>query len=302
MVQSVINNSSSSAAKQGVLIMCRSGNTLGALANILNKSSVTVLTAQTPDDAWEIVRKGLVGCIVQDVTNVSHDAFVFFRACRSSRNTFTIPFLFLTAENFIPPKYEGVWPETVRDHWLALPCPAQQFMSSVRNLLSSSQPAAQNQQSIKRTGSAVYNASTMKPVRMAAAESAPVQTALLSGKLGTLQLSQILGLIEPLKLTGCLKLFDGVRTGCAYFVEGKVHHAELNEIIGSEALFLLFHLNNGSFQFEVAPPTNLRTVEGNTMSLLLEGMRKMDEAKAIVSAIKERQNTGAYASIAMQEE
>jgi len=33
------------------------------------------------------------------------------------------------------------------------------------------------------------------------------------------------------------------------------------------------------------------------MSLLLEGMRKMDEAKAMVSAIKERQNTGAYASV-----
>src|SRR5205814_6616749 len=93
--------------------------------------------------------------------------------------------------------------------------------------------------------------------------------ALFSGKLGTLQFSQILGLIEPLRLTGALKLFDGVRTGSVHFVEGKVHHAELNEIEGSEALFLLFHLNKGTFQFEVGPPTPLRTVEGNTMSLLL---------------------------------
>jgi hypothetical protein len=123
---------------------------------------------------------------------------------------------------------------------------------------------------------------------------------LFAGRLGTLQFSQILGLIEPLRLTGVLKINDGVRAGSVFFVDGKVHHAELNEINGSEALFLLFHLSKGTFNFEIAPATPQRTVEGNTMSLLLEGMRKMDEAKAMVSALKERQNTGSFGAVSMR--
>lgn len=312
------------SANKRVLLICRSANTLGALASILNKAGATALTAQHASDAWEIMRSGPVACVVQDLTNVTHDSFLFFRSCRSSRNTFGIPFLFLATAEFIAPKFEGVWPETARDNWLPLPCPAHQFLSSIRSLISANQPASGaaplpfsapspvSSPTPAASGaqpgiSSTTNTAAMlapvggKPyassVYLPAVNAANAVNALFSGKLGMLQFSQILGLIEPLNLTGVLKLFDGVRTGSVHFVDGKVFHAELNEIEGSEALFLLFHIKKGSFQFEVGPPTPRRTVEGNTMSLLLEGMRKMDEAKAMVSAIKERQNTGAYSSI-----
>ena len=39
--------------------------------------------------------------------------------------------------------------------------------------------------------------------------------ALFAGQLGMLQFSQILGLIEPLRLTGVLRLVDGIRAGNA---------------------------------------------------------------------------------------
>lgn len=300
--------------------MCRSGNTLSALASILNKAGSAALTAQTAVDAWEIVRKGAAGCVVLDVTQLTHDALGLFRACRSSRNSFTIPFLFLTTDNCISPKFEGVWPETARDAWLALPCPAPQFLSAIRNLLAANVPPPlapiQMDDAIETEGSKAPTARNLIPVRTSRRSGTGIYTAtpsranfpvtgngdnapdtLFTGKLGTLQFSQILGLIEPLRLTGTLKINDGVRAGDVYFVDGRVHHAELNEIEGSEALFLLFHLSKGSFQFDVGPATQRRTVEGNTMGLLLEGMRKMDEAKASISALKERQNTGAYASV-----
>jgi DNA-binding response OmpR family regulator len=310
------------SANKRVLLICRSANTLGALASILNKAGAIALTAQHAADAWEIMRSGPVTCVVQDLTNVTHDSFLFFRSCRSSRNTFGVPFLFLSTTDFIAPKFEGVWPETARDNWLPLPCPAHQFLSAIRSLIAANQPAsgvaslpfsapaqvsAPSASGAQPGISSTTNTAAMlasvggKPyssgVYSPAVNAANAVNALFSGKLGTLHFSQILGLIEPLNLTGVLKLFDGVRTGSVHFVDGKVFHAELNEIEGSEALFLLFHIKRGSFQFEVGPPTPRRTVEGNTMSLLLEGMRKMDEAKAMVSAIKERQNTGAYSSI-----
>ncbi|HLX63682.1 MAG TPA: DUF4388 domain-containing protein [Planctomycetota bacterium] len=315
MSENLFENNS---ANKRVLLICRSANTLGALASILNKAGAVALTAQHAADAWEIMRSGPVACVVQDLTNVTHDSFLFFRSCRSSRNTFGTPFLFLSTADFIAPKFEGVWPETARDNWLPLPCPAHQFLSAIRSLIAANQPASgvaplpfsgqapSGSASQPGISSTTNSASTLAAVSgkafgsgtyLPAVNAANPVNALFSGKLGTLHFSQILGLIEPLNLTGVLKLFDGVRTGSVHFVDGSVYHAELNEIEGSEALFLLFHIKKGSFQFEVGPPTPRRTVEGNTMSLLLEGMRKMDEAKAMVSAIKERQNTGAYSSI-----
>ena len=305
------------ASKADVLLVCRCSNTLGALAAILNKAGSAVLTAQTPVDAWKIVRRGAVGCVVLDITLLSHDALQLFRACRTSRNTFGVPFLFLTTIDCLTPKFEDVWPETARDAWISLPCPSPQFLTAVRNLLAAnvrmtmppierSAPVNHMDGSatppvglppVQRSASGAYNTSGFQSGGRLAVNAANLENAIFSGKLGTLQFSQILGLIEPLRLTGTLKIFDGVRTGDVYFVEGKVHHAELNEIVGSEALFLLFHLNKGSFQFEMGPATTFRTVEGNTMSLLLEGMRQMDEVKASISAFKERQNTGAYAPI-----
>ena len=299
-------------AKSTVLLVCRSTNTLGALAAILSKAGVTALTAQTALDAWEIARSGTVGCVVLDVTHLTHESLGLFRACRSSRNTFELPFLFLTTDDCIAPKFDGVWPETARDAWLALPCPGPQFLSAVRNVIAANVPPAPAPIKIEDddVDSNLPTPRTVLPITvrrravtsssntgMLAVNAAISQDALFSGKLGTLQFSQILGLIEPLRLTGVLKIFDGLRMGDVHFIDGKVHHAELNEIMGSEALFLLFHLTKGSFQFEIGPPTAFRTVEGNTMHLLLEGMRKMDEAKASISALKERQNTGAYTPV-----
>lgn len=297
------------ASKADVLIVCRCNNTLGALASILNKAGSAVLTAQTAVDAWKIVRRGAVGCVILDITALSHDALQLFRACRTSRNTYSIPFLFLTTDNCVTPNFDDVWPETARDAWIALPCPSPQFLTAVRNLLAANVHMAMSpNSSAEMEDGSVTPAVALLPVQKNAPKSqssrlannaitAPQESAIFSGKLGTLQFSQILGLIEPLRLTGALKICDGVRTGDVYFVEGKVHHAELNEIVGSEALFLLFHLTKGSFQFELGPPTTFRTVEGNTMSLLLEGMRQMDEVKASITAFKERQNTGAYAPV-----
>ncbi len=311
---------SDGAPNSGVLLVCRSANTLGALASILNKAGATVLTAQSTTDAWEIVRSGSVRCVVQDITHLTHDSLALFRACRTSRNTFSIPYLFLTTDNCMPPKFEGVWPETARDAWLALPCPAPQFLSAVKNVLAANVPTTAKPKHLDESEETDATAVPTPPTRiqpvkrrtvdpsgrfsatqtnsgMLAVAANNLESALFSGKLGTLQFAQILNLIEPLRLTGTLKIFDGVRTGDVHFVDGKVHHAELNEIVGSEALFLLFHLSKGSFQFEPGPATQIRTVEGNTMHLLLEGMRKMDEAKASISAIKERQNTGAYSPV-----
>jgi hypothetical protein len=117
-----------------------------------------------------------------------------------------------------------------------------------------------------------------------------------SGQIGQLDVTKILGMIEPLRLTGVLRVADEQREGSVHFISGAARHAELNEIEGPDALFLLFHLKSGSFRFDTSAPGDKRTIEGNTMALLLEGLRQMDEAKAMVKAFRDKRQPTQQAS------
>jgi hypothetical protein len=130
----------------------------------------------------------------------------------------------------------------------------------------------------------------LPPVATAPEDLLNAHGAVFAGKLGTLDVTKIISMIEPLRLTGVLTVSDGKRMGLVHFIEGAVRHAELHDIEGADALFLLFHLKSGAFRFDLEPPAQKRSIEGNTMSLLLEGLRQMDEAKAIIKAFQQNRS------------
>jgi CheY-like chemotaxis protein len=271
-----------SARPRGVLLLCQCEATTGALAAILTQNNESALTVNSWVEAWECIMSGVVGCIVQDLTDPDTDALALFRAVRTTQATSTIPFLFLIKKDYTVIKFEGSGAQFVRDAWLMLPCSAPFFLASLRGLLD--QQAALE--------SSAYN-SAVKVAASAApsTESGPPSGddgAILSGQLGTLDVTKILAMMEQLRLSGQLRVADGKRLGFVHFVNGAVRHAELNDIEGPDALFLLFHLKTGTFRFELKVTTDKRTIEGNTMALLLEGMRQMDEAKALVQAFHDR--------------
>ena len=270
---------------RGVLLVSDSENTLGMLGAILNQNEETALMAQTVEDAWGCLRTGTVGCVVHDLTATSLDALTLFRAARSSQGTEWIPFLFLIARDFPLPALERGGAELVHDCWLGLPCSAQLFLTTVRSLLN---------QKISRQTQALLKLPAVaetKPAEPSHCDPDALLTdkgAIFTGQIGTLDVTKILGMLEPLRLTGLLRVADGKRLGRVHFVEGCVRHAEMNEIEGPDALFLLFHLKSGNFRFDSSPPPQRQTIAGNTMQLLLEGMRQMDEAKALVKAFHQK--------------
>ena len=266
---------------RGVLLVCQSDNTMGALAAILNQNNETALTAQTPREAWDCVRAGGVGCVVLDLTSPPLDALTIFRTTRSSQSTCRVPFLFLIKKDHKIAKLDLAGPDLVRDSWLVLPCSSVLFLTAVRALLDSKLRDTQILQPLR------------EPAPNAEAGAHPEWLlaggpGMFSGKIGLLDVTKILGMVEPLRLTGMLRVADGKRMGNVHFVEGAVRHAELNDIEGPDALFLLFHLKAGVFRFDMGPPASKQTIEGNTMTLLLEGLRQMDEAKALVRAFQEK--------------
>ena len=238
------------------------------------------LTALTALDAWECVRAGPVACIVQDITAPDAESFSLFRAVRTALRTSKIPFLFLVTQDFKIPKLEGAGPDNVPDSWLALPCSADQFLNQIVKLRE------------KAANYAKARAISMAPELSPPNQPPPPNKntlSVFSGQLGVLDVTKILSMVEPLHLTGILTVDDGKRSGQVHFVQGSVRHAELNDITGPDALFLLFHMKTGAFRFDQEKTSSNETIAGNTMMLLLDGMRKMDETKALIKTFRETQ-------------
>jgi len=297
----------STGGPRGVLLLCQSEETLGALAAILDKAGIIVLIHQDLKDAWEHVKSGRAGCVVLDAEGPATEALAFFRAARSSAKTCEIPFLFLIAKDSPLPQFDGLAPEVAPDAWLLLPCSAEQFLKQIRAMLAhtpkqaAAQPLAKPFEAVEpATGPALpappQKLDTVFRFVPAPEELLQAPGAVFAGRLGVLDVTKIVSMVEPLRLTGVLKMSDGKRYGQVHFIEGAVRHAELHEIEGPDALFLLFHLKTGAFRFDIETEPCKRTIEGNTMALLLEGLRQMDEAKELVKAFQHRKagSTGGH--------
>lgn len=70
-----------------------------------------------------------------------------------------------------------------------------------------------------------------------------------------------------------------------YFDNGRVVHAEFNDLVGDDAVYTLFSDERGSFEFQVGVPAPEITVESSTENLLLEAIRKLDESNRDSSSI-----------------
>ncbi|MBI3832114.1 MAG: DUF4388 domain-containing protein [Planctomycetes bacterium] len=275
-----------------ILIISRDEHKLGLFAEILGKIGAPVLTAQSVEDAWECVKAGAVGVVVHDLTYPMPDDTLLMRATRSSPTTYNIPYLFVTRNDQPQPILQPVGDEQVLDAWIVLPCPSQQFCNKVLVLMdvSRQQQAKLAAQAAVEVGKAIALSApgAAAPQETAGSQAEPATTSIFRGKLGAFDIVKIMSMLEPLKLTGTLVVTDEKREGRIHFVDGSVRHANMNEMIGPDALFLLFHLKKGDFRFEPGEPTAERTIQGNTMGLLLEGMRQMDEAKTIIKRLQER--------------
>lgn len=281
-----------------VLVVCRSPQVLATLAAVLQSAGERVLTAGSIEDAWECVRMGGIGVVVQDLTACQAEDFLFLRTLRSTIGTNGIPVIGLTQAGLLLPELALLGEESVKDAFLKVPCPGHQLVALVRQLRASSNTMAVPMLD-EQTASMPTPAVALPPVgdvpapdvgpKHRSAHESNAKLGLFAGQLGAIDVAKILSMLESLNLTGSLHLNEGKHDGQIFFVDGQVWHAAIADIEGPDALFLIFHLNKGEFRFDVGEPVQKRTIQGNSMQLLLEGMRQMDEAKrAIVEHQKRR--------------
>jgi predicted regulator of Ras-like GTPase activity (Roadblock/LC7/MglB family) len=101
----------------------------------------------------------------------------------------------------------------------------------------------------------------------------------VEGSLKELSLPNIIQLNCAEMNTARLSLRHGTREGIICFAEGAIVHAEVDDLVGEEAVYELLSWPDGSFVVETGVLAPERTISASWNELLLEGIRRIDEGE-----------------------
>jgi len=113
----------------------------------------------------------------------------------------------------------------------------------------------------------------------------------IEGSLKELSLSNIIQLNCTEMNTATVSLRHQGREGVLCFAEGAVVHAEVGDLVGEEAVYELLTWPDGSFVLETDVTPSERTITANWNMLLLEGIRRIDEAERVLEESAEGELT-----------
>lgn len=99
------------------------------------------------------------------------------------------------------------------------------------------------------------------------------------GAVSGLSLADIIQVKGGNRYSGCLAVEHAGNSGVIFFRDGDVVHAEQGQRDGEEAFYSIMAWAGGTFRSEPKILTTSRTIDQPTGFLILEALRRMDEAK-----------------------
>ena len=102
----------------------------------------------------------------------------------------------------------------------------------------------------------------------------------LTGELSDLSLAELIEFFCNQRKTGRLKVIYSSGPGYFYLQSGSVVHARIGALRGIEAVYYALTLPNASFTFSPAFEAPEHTINQPWASVVLEGLRRMDEGIA----------------------
>jgi hypothetical protein len=101
------------------------------------------------------------------------------------------------------------------------------------------------------------------------------------GSLAELPLPDVVQLVSSSGKTGCFHLTDGDVKGQIYIHEGKIVHAQVEDLSGEEAVYQLAIWSRGEFFFETGASVAANTITKTNTNLLMEAARRLDEWRVL---------------------
>jgi len=107
----------------------------------------------------------------------------------------------------------------------------------------------------------------------------PSAEAGLVGSLETLPIGDLVKILNICRKSGRLLLERAAEHADLYFVDGELRHAMVAGVAGEPAFYRIMEWTDASFSFESGRKPPLVSIPGPTMTLLMEGMRLLDERR-----------------------
>jgi uncharacterized protein (TIGR02266 family) len=228
------------------------------MADMLTEMQIAVSVAQNGREALRLANASRPDLILLDCMMPELDGFEVAAALKANPETQDIPIIFLTARGRVEDKIRGL--ELGADDYLIKPVRREEMLARVRNVL-------------RRLES-----------RRAAA---PAESSLMRGRLEVMGLPNIFQVLEAERRTGTLRLNHDSRRGEILFLEGRVAYAVEGERQGEAAVYRMLAWDTGDFELEQTSgsgPASAQITRSN-QSLLVEGMRRLDELPSLREAI-----------------
>lgn len=99
----------------------------------------------------------------------------------------------------------------------------------------------------------------------------------VTGSLREMSLPDVIQILSNGRKSGQLSIRANGRVGQLWFGDGFIHDARFGDVRGEEAVYAMLLLQDGDFVLDPNAPPTERVIRSSTESLLLEGMRRMDE-------------------------
>jgi hypothetical protein len=101
------------------------------------------------------------------------------------------------------------------------------------------------------------------------------------GSLAELHLPDIIQLVSVSGKTGVFHLVDGQQHGQIWLSDGKIVHAEVEDLQGEEAVYALAIWRTGEFKFDPGSGPPRQTIQKSNTNLLMEAARRLDEWRVL---------------------
>ncbi|HEX7038647.1 MAG TPA: DUF4388 domain-containing protein [Trueperaceae bacterium] len=101
----------------------------------------------------------------------------------------------------------------------------------------------------------------------------------MTGTLGLFSLVDLFQLLASARRSGRLTIDHPRGRARVYFEKGAAVHADFAGLVGEEAVYALFADERGTFEFRIGMPATEQTITTSTENLVLEAMRRLDEAR-----------------------
>jgi hypothetical protein len=105
------------------------------------------------------------------------------------------------------------------------------------------------------------------------------------GSLAELHLPDIIQLVSVSGKTGIFHLVDRTHHGEIWLNDGRIVHAEVDDLAGEEAVYALAIWRSGEFRFEPGAPSPRTSIQKSNTNLLMEAARRLDEWRVLSKKI-----------------